>query len=71
MFWRGLVDDKQCIRYTLHQLRHTRGSELVRQGKPVEIVQRILGHRDIRSTQGYAELDDQQLREALERVGQR
>lgn len=66
-----VVDDKHCLRYTLHQLRHTRGSELVRQGQPMEIVQRVLGHRDIRSTQGYAELDDQRLREALEQAGQR
>jgi integrase/recombinase XerD len=66
-----VVDDKHCLRYTLHQLRHTRGSELVRQGQPMEIVQRVLGHRDIRSTQGYADLDDHQLREALEQAGQR
>jgi site-specific recombinase XerD len=66
-----VIDHKQCLRYTLHQLRHTRGSELVRQGQPMEIVQRVLGHRDIRSTQGYAELDDQQLREALEQAQRR
>ncbi len=65
----GLVDEvagKPHLRYTIHQLRHTRGSELVRAGQPLEIVQRVLGHRDIRSTQGYAELDDLQVREALE-----
>jgi len=39
---------------------------LIRAGQPLEIVQRVLGHRDIRSTQGYAELDDVQVREALE-----
>lgn len=65
----GLIDvvaGKQQLRYTIHQLRHTRGSELIRTGQPMEIVQRVLGHRDIRSTQGYAELDDMQVREALE-----
>lgn len=64
----GLVDDvggRRKLRYTLHQLRHTRGCELVRDGQPMEIVQRVLGHRDIRSTQGYAELDDLQVRAAL------
>jgi integrase/recombinase XerD len=54
-------------RYSIHQLRHTRGSELVAQGQPIEIVQRVLGHRDIRSTLGYAELNDAQVRAALER----
>ena len=30
----------------------TTGSELIAQGQRVEIVQRVLGHRDIRSTLG-------------------
>ena len=63
----GLVDDTGKPRYTIHQLRHTRGSELIAQGQRVEIVQRVLGHRDIRSTLGYAELNDAQVRAALER----
>lgn len=61
-----LVDSTGKPRYTLHQLRHTRGSELIEQGQRVEIVQRALGHRDIRSTLGYAGLNDQQVRAALE-----
>jgi len=62
----GLVDEAGAPRYTPHQLRHTRGSELIAQGQRVEIVQRVLGHRDIRSTLGYAELQDTQVRAALE-----
>jgi len=62
----GLVDPAGAPRYTPHQLRHTRGSELIAQGQRVEIVQRVLGHRDIRSTLGYAELQDAQVRAALE-----
>lgn len=61
----GLADGGKP-RYTLHQLRHTRGSELLAQGQPVEIVQRVLGHRDIRSTLLYAELNEDQVRAALE-----
>ena len=63
----GLTDESGKPRHTIHQLRHTRGSELMAQGHPVEIIQRVLGHRDIRSRLGYAELDDAQLRAALER----
>jgi integrase/recombinase XerD len=62
----GLVDAESNPLYTLHQLRHTRGSELVAQGHPIEIVQRILGHRDIRSTLLYTELTEAQVRSALE-----
>src|SRR6266508_2367776 len=65
----GRVDAKGKPRYTLHQLRHTRGSELVEHGHRMEIVQRVLGHRDPRSTQGYAALHDDQVRAALEQEG--
>jgi len=64
-----LVDATGRPRYTLHQLRHTRGSELVEQGQRLEIVQRVLGHRDPRSTLGYAALHDDQVRAALEQGG--
>jgi hypothetical protein len=47
----------------------TRGSELVEQGYRMEIVQRVLGHRDPRSTQGYAALHDDQVRAVLEQGG--
>ena len=63
----GLIDAVGAPRYTPHQLRHTRGSELIAQGQRVEVVQRVLGHRDIRSTLGYAELQETQVRAALER----
>src|SRR5436190_1415990 len=64
----GLVDAQGKPRYTLHQLRHTHGSELVEHGHRMEIVQRVLGHRDPRSTQGYAALHDDQVRAALEQA---
>lgn len=63
----GLVNESGKHRFTIHQLRHTRGTELVAQGQPIEIVQRVLGHRDIRSTLGYADVNESQVRTALER----
>jgi integrase/recombinase XerD len=63
----GLVNETGNPTYTIHQLRHTLGSELVIQKQPLEIVQRVLGHRDIRSTLGYAEINEAQVRAALER----
>lgn len=62
----GLVNAAGTPRYTPHQLRHTRGSALVAQGQRIAIVQRVLGHRDIRSTLGYAALREAQVRAALE-----
>ncbi len=66
-----LVDADGHASYTIHQLRHTRGTELIEQGVRMEIVQRILGHRDPRSTQGYAEVSDLLVRQALAAQAQR
>jgi len=63
----GLVDEvegKQLPRYTIHQLRHTVGSTLITQ-YPEQIVSRMLGHRDPRSTRRYAEVTEMQVRAAL------
>jgi len=53
--------------YAPHQLRHARQRTLIAQGQRVEVVQRVLGHRDIRSTLSYAELRQTQVRVALDR----
>ena len=53
-------------RYTIHQLRHTAATELREEGHKIEVVQRRLGHKDIRTTMGYAEVNNAALRAALE-----
>ncbi len=42
---------------TIHQLRHSRASELGRAGVPLGTVRKVLGHRNIQSTMLYAEVD--------------
>lgn len=42
---------------TIHQLRHSRASELVRAGVPLGTVRKVLGHRNIQGTMLYAEVD--------------
>lgn len=59
-----LVDTPGCPRYTIHQLRHTVGSMLIGE-LPEQIVSRMLGHRDPRSTRRYAEVNEDQVRKAL------
>ncbi len=61
-----LLTDQGAPRYTIHQLRHTRGTELIEAGQRLEIVQRVLGHRDPRSTQRYADVHEDLVRQALE-----
>lgn len=50
-----LVDGREVPRYTLHHLRHTAAAELIA-FYPEQVVRRILGHRDPRSTRRYAEI---------------
>ena len=61
----GLTDERGKARYTLHQLRHTRATELLNAGMRIEDVQRFLGHKSIKSTQVYAQISDTVLRERL------
>ncbi len=59
-----LVDGEVRHRYTIHQLRHTVASDLIKD-YPEQIVSRILGHRDPRSTRRYTEINEDQVRVAL------
>jgi site-specific recombinase XerD len=52
--------------YTVHQLRHTRGTQMVQDGHALHIVQRALGHKDPRSRQLYADVTEDDVRRALE-----
>lgn len=62
----GLRDEAGAPRYTIHQLRHTTATELLEHGHTIETVQRRLGHKDIRTTMGYAEVSDATVRAELE-----
>lgn len=46
------------LRVSCHQLRHTFARQLIEVGTPVTTVQRLLGHRSLRSTQRYLSLAD-------------
>ena len=51
--------------FSVHSLRHTFGTLRYRTTKDLVLVSRALGHRDIRSTQRYAHLDDRRLIRAV------
>ena len=54
----------------LHDLRHTHASHAVMNGVPVPLVSRMLGHSNVRMTLRYAHLEDRDIEQAAERVGQ-
>ncbi len=47
--------------------KHSTATELRRQGVPLDVIQKLCGHRDARSTEVYAKLADQALVEAIRR----
>ncbi len=57
----GLPDN-----FRLHGLRHHWASQLVSNGVPIFTVQKLLGHKDAKTTARYAHLADQALKAAVE-----
>ena len=52
-----------------HALRHTFASHLVMRGVDLSTVQKLLGHKDIKTTMRYAHLAPDHLKSAVERLG--
>jgi integrase len=58
------------VDFTLHMLRHTHATELIRSGVAIEVVARLLTHQSSTTTsQIYVHLDATDVREALHRAG--
>jgi len=58
-----------CI---FHAGRHTYASEIcLSQGVPIETVSRMLGHRDLRSTQIYAKISNNKISEDTDKLEER
>ncbi len=49
----------------LHDLRHSVASDAIMSGVPLEVVGKMLGHRNYRTTQRYAHIADHALRDAV------
>jgi integrase len=55
----------------LHDLRHSVASDAIMDGVPLEIVGKMLGHKNYRTTQRYAHIADSALREAVNRTSKK
>ena len=65
-FWRSLMSMSAIEDYRIHDNRHTHASQLVSSGMSLAIVGRLLGHTNPITTQRYAHLADDPLRDAAE-----
>ncbi len=59
------------VQATIHQLRHSRASQLLQAGVPVTTVRKQLGHRHLQSTLLYAEVDQATIKEDLQQYQRR
>ena len=53
---------------TLHRVRHSAATLLIEEGTDIRMVQALLGHASLRTTEIYVRVSNQALRRALERV---
>ena len=51
-----------------HVARHTFGTLLVSAGVPMESIAKMMGHTNIRTTQGYAKVTDDKISEDMDRL---
>ena len=65
-FWRSVTAAADLKDYRIHDNRHTHASHLVSSGLSLPIVGRLLGHTNPSTTQRYAHLADDPLRQAAE-----
>lgn len=64
-YWAAACKQCELEDFRWHDMRHTYATWLRQQGTPVEIVQKLLRHRDISTTMRYAHIDRRELREAV------
>lgn len=68
--WTKLCE-RADVKCNIHQLRHTTATELVNSGVGVGTVRQLLGHRNLQTTQRYAELSGQTVRHELDAFARR
>ena len=65
----GLIDEQKKPRFSIHDLRRSCATELLRRGVSPKVVQKMLGHASIQTTMAhYVGVNDKDLRDAVKRL---
>jgi integrase len=67
--WRQLLDDSGVPATKLHDARHTAGTIMTALGVPIQVVQEVLGHSDLRVTRRYVHVASEMAKAATARIG--
>lgn len=68
-YWRGIAKAARLGDTRIHDLRHTHASVGVSRRLPLLIVGKLLGHSQVSTTERYAHLADDPVREASDAIG--
>lgn len=68
---RPALFEREAEAVTIHRLRHTYATQKLRDGVSVEAVRRLMGHRNLQTTLGYAEAELKDMQRALLEARQR
>jgi integrase len=67
--WKDLLKAASVRNGRLHDARHTAGTLLIEQGVHIRVVQEILGHARVTTTEKYTHVASPQVRDASKRIG--
>ena len=54
-------------KYTTHKLRHTAATLMYESGADIRVLQEILGHKQLNTTEIYTHVSNENMREAVEK----
>lgn len=68
-WWEKTLKIANAQHYTIHQLRHTAITEMIRDGMNLMAVKRLAGHKRIQSTEIYTQVTGEDIRKEYEKSG--